>query len=73
MDRVVLVARLRPYARERARELLAEERARDSVEPADRKAIFMSDSEIVFLFEGPELEESLREVYLWEREAASRP
>jgi hypothetical protein len=84
----------------RARELLAEERATASIERSvDRKAIFMSESEIVFLFEGPESEESLKElfndpvrssdighwlplfdgplhrapeVYLWEREAASR-
>jgi len=64
MDRVVLVARLRPDARERARELLAEERATASSEGSvDRKAIFMSESEIVFLFEGPELEEWLRELF----------
>jgi hypothetical protein len=60
MDRVVLVARLRPAARERARELLAQERANGDFE---RKAIFMSEGEIVFLFEGPDTDESLRAIF----------
>jgi hypothetical protein len=72
MDRVVLVARLRPDAHERARELLAEERATASIEGSvDRKAIFMSESEIVFLFEGPESEESLKELFNDPRDRAT--
>jgi hypothetical protein len=60
MDRVVLVARLRSDARDRARELLAQEPA---VDPAfDRAAIFMSESEIIFLCEGREAEVSVRAI-----------
>jgi hypothetical protein len=62
MDRVVLVAHLRPGARERAREVIAHE-ATLSQEPFDRRAIFMSESEVVFLFEGPDVEESLRVIF----------
>jgi hypothetical protein len=64
MDRVVLVARLRPDAREDAVKRLAQERTSPRVERAfDRKAIFLSESEIVFLFEGEEVDESLREIF----------
>jgi hypothetical protein len=63
MDRVVLLARLRPDARERALELLAEAWASPAVEGAfDREAIFMSEGEIIFLFEGREADKSLRAI-----------
>lgn len=58
-DRVVLVARLKAGERERAEKLLA-----DGVEPivpegVDRWAIFLSESEVVFLFEGGGARESV--------------
>jgi hypothetical protein len=60
MDRVVMVARLRPDARERARELLDQKPA---VEPAfDRAAIFMSESEVIFFLEGQDVDESVRAI-----------
>jgi hypothetical protein len=60
MDRVVLVARLRSDARDRARELLAQEPA---VDPAfDRAAIFMSESEIIFFLEGRDAGESVNAI-----------
>ncbi len=55
MDRFVLVARLKPDCRQRAEELLAEHSALGGTELAtalDRHAIFLSESEVVFLFEG---------------------
>jgi hypothetical protein len=64
MDRVVLVAHLRPDARKAALELLARERGSAPVEAAfDRKVIFLSESEIVFLFEGPDADESIRGIF----------
>ena len=63
MDRVVLVAQLRPDAREGARELLAQERTSPAVESAfDRKAIFMSESEVIFLLEGRDADKALRAI-----------
>jgi hypothetical protein len=60
VDRVVLVAPLKAGERERAEKLLA-----DGVEPivpdaVDRWAIFLSESEVVFLFEGGGARESVR-------------
>jgi hypothetical protein len=64
MDRVVLVAHLRPDARERVRELLARDRAAAPGENGiERKAIYLSESEVVFLFEGAEADESLRALF----------
>ena len=59
VDRVVLVACLKAGERERAEKLLA-----DGVEPivpdaVDRWVIFLSESEVVFLFEGGGARESL--------------
>lgn len=58
-DRVVLVARLKAGERERAEKLLA-----DHVEPivpdgVDRWEIFLSEGEVVFLFEGEGARESV--------------
>ena len=63
MDRVVVVARLKAGARERAEELLAEG-AGPFVpeETVDRGAILLSESEVVFLFEGQNVEESVRAI-----------
>jgi hypothetical protein len=53
MDKVVLVARLRDGARGRAEQLLTEEARAEAPEDAfERGAIFLSDSEVVFVLEG---------------------
>ena len=47
-----------------AMERLAQERtSRPAAGPFDRKAIFISESEIVFLLEGREVDESLRVIF----------
>jgi hypothetical protein len=66
MDRFVLVARLKPDGRQRAEELLAEHSALGGAELAttlDRHAIFLSETEVVFLFEGEASHESVRAVF----------
>jgi hypothetical protein len=65
VDRFVLVARLKPGGRQRAEELLAEHDALGGaeLEPAvDRHAIFLSETEVVFLFEGEGSREWVRAV-----------
>jgi hypothetical protein len=65
VDRFVLVARLKPGGRQRAEELLAEHAALGGaeLEPAvDRHAIFLSETEVVFLFEGEGSREWVRAV-----------
>lgn len=60
MDRLVLVARLKPDSQERARELLAERRDPGALEAAfDRWAVFMSESEIIFFFEGRDVDKAV--------------
>jgi hypothetical protein len=57
----MLVARLRDGARERAEQLLTDDARADAPEDAfDRGAIFLSESEVVFLLEGPSAEEAAR-------------
>jgi hypothetical protein len=66
MDRFVLVARLKPEGRQRAEELLAEHSTLGGAELAtalDRHAIFLSETEVVFLFEGEGSHESVRAVF----------
>ena len=61
MDRVVAVARLKLGARQRAEELIAEGAGPFVPEAAvERGAIFLSESEVVFLFEGADVNESVR-------------
>jgi hypothetical protein len=63
MDRVVLVASLRPDGRERAQELLALEPTSHPLDSAfDRVAIFMSESEVIFFLEGRDAEASIRAI-----------
>jgi len=63
VERVMLVARLRHGARERAAQLLTDEARADAPEDAfDRGAIFLSDSEVVFLFEGASATEAARAI-----------
>lgn len=66
MDRFVLVARLKPDGRRRAEELLAEHSALGGAELGSvlhRHAIFLSKSEVVFLFEGEGSHESVRAIF----------
>jgi hypothetical protein len=57
MDRVVLVAHLKPGSRQRAEELLAESSSREDINAAfNRRAVFLSETEVVFFFEGPDAE-----------------
>jgi hypothetical protein len=66
MDRFVLVARLKPDGRRRAEELLAEHSALGQTEleaAFDRHAIFLSEAEVVFLFEGERAHESVRAIF----------
>jgi hypothetical protein len=57
VKRVAIVARLLPGAHERARELLAEGPPFELAEGGfDRHSVFVSDSEVVFVFEGDEVE-----------------
>jgi len=66
MDRFVLAARLKPDAHERAEALLAEHSAfgAEELESAfDRHAIFLSETEVIFLFEGEGADEAVRAVF----------
>jgi hypothetical protein len=66
VDRLVLVARLKPGGRQRAEEVLAEHGALGGaeLEPAlDRHAIYLSETEVVFLLEGEGARESVRAVF----------
>jgi hypothetical protein len=59
----MLVARLGHGKRERAEQLLTDEARADAPEDAfDRGAIFLSDSEVVFLFEGASAAEAVRAI-----------
>ena len=66
MDRFVLTARLKPGALEQARGLLAEHSALSGAEldeAVDRHAVFLSETEVIFLFEGEGAAESVRTLF----------
>jgi hypothetical protein len=66
MDRFVLVARLKPEARARAEELLAEHAAFGAEELEEafvRHVIFLSESEVIFFFEGEGTHEAVNAVF----------
>lgn len=66
MHRFVLAARLTPDGRKRAETLLAEHSAlgAEELEAAfDRHAIFLSDTEAIFLFEGEGAHEAVRALF----------
>jgi hypothetical protein len=66
MDRFVLVARLTPDGRERARALLAEHSALGMEELEtylDRHTIFLTETEIIFVFEGNGAAEAVRSLF----------
>lgn len=63
MERVVILARLKPEARDRARELIAEyEAGEHDPKEFDRHAIFLAEGEVVFFLEGPNAQERLRRI-----------
>jgi len=63
MDRLVLVARLKVGARERARELIAAKPEPRAIEATfDRQGIFLAENEAVFFFEGEDAGESVRAI-----------
>jgi hypothetical protein len=63
MERLVLVAQLKPNSRERARELIAEYSVNEDLSRAfDRQGIFLSETEVVFFLEGPEAKLTVREI-----------
>jgi hypothetical protein len=66
VDRFVLAARLKPGAYQRAQTLLAEHSAlsaEDLEKAFDRHVIFLSESEVIFLFEGEGAHESVRALF----------
>jgi hypothetical protein len=59
----VVVAPLRPAAREAARELLAEGPPFDLASTAlESHQVFLTDREVVFLFEGPDAKENVQKI-----------
>jgi hypothetical protein len=66
MDRFVLAARLKPDGYQRAQALLAEHSAlssEDLEQAFDRHVIFLSETEVIFLFEGEGAHESVRALF----------
>jgi hypothetical protein len=65
VDRFVLAARLKPDARQRAEALLAEHSAfgAEELEAFDRHAVFLSETEVIFLFEGKGAKEAVRALF----------
>jgi hypothetical protein len=66
VDRFVLAARLRPDGRQKAETFLAEHSAlgAEELEAAfDRHAIFLSEAEVIFLFEGEGANEAVRALF----------
>lgn len=63
MDRLVLTARLKPDGRRRALTLLGEHSVLDVGELeiyVERHTIFLTETEVIFLFEGKEAEQAVR-------------
>jgi hypothetical protein len=62
-ERVVLLAALKPQARERALELLEEAANKEDHEAVtERQSVFLSDRDVIFLFEGEDARASVREL-----------
>jgi hypothetical protein len=63
VERVVIIARLKPEGRDRARELIAEyEGGHHLPTEFDRQAIFLAEGEVIFFLEGPDAEQKLRRI-----------
>jgi hypothetical protein len=66
MDRFVLTARLKPDGRRRALALLTDHSAlgMDELESyLDRHTIFVTETEVIFLFEGKDAQEAVRALF----------
>ncbi|MGH3084613.1 MAG: hypothetical protein ACRDNP_11280 [Gaiellaceae bacterium] len=62
-ERVVLLAALKPGARERALELIEEAADNEDHEAVtERQSVFLSDRDVIFLFEGEDARASVREL-----------
>jgi hypothetical protein len=61
VDRLVLIASLKPDARERIRELISAHQA-DEKSDLQRFGVFLAADEVVFFFEGPDADKRLREI-----------
>jgi hypothetical protein len=62
-ERVVLLAALKPGGRERALKLLEEVANSEEQEAVtERQSVFLSDRDVVFLFEGEDAGKSVREL-----------
>jgi hypothetical protein len=61
-ERVVLLAALKPGARERALELLEKGTENDHESVTERQSVFLSDRDVIFLFEGEDARASVREL-----------
>ena len=55
----MLVAALKPESRERALELVHQQQTEEPIAP--RQGIFLSESVVVFFFEGPNADEAVRQ------------
>lgn len=63
MDRLVMVARLKPGTRERARELIDAKPEPSAIEATfARNGIFLAEDEVVFFFEGEHVDEAMRAI-----------
>ena len=62
MDRVVLVARLKPGVRDRAEALLTDPDGRLHEKLFQRGAVYISESEVVFLLEGDDAFATVRTI-----------
>ncbi len=62
-ERVILLAALKPGARERALELLEKATENEDNEAVtERQSVFLSDRDVIFLFEGEGARASVREL-----------
>jgi len=63
MERIVVVARLKPGSHEQAKALLEEGPPYDLASAGfERHAVYLSDDEVVFLFEGNGIDRRVREL-----------
>jgi hypothetical protein len=62
VERFVVIARLKPGGRERARELIAQKSGEDVPPNVARIAIFLAEGEVIFSLEGIDAPETMRSV-----------
>src|SRR5688500_5418492 len=62
-DRMAVVAKLRPGSRERASQILAKGATYDLGETGFRRhSVFLAEDAVIFVFEGPGIEELVRDL-----------